>query len=152
MAILEAADVASITASPDKPKMDRLATVPTGEEVGRFCMTEGGEDHVEHAGARSQLLSELGQELGSHRCAHVVVLQLRPDPGGINAPGDHMVGGEGNHRINLPRRRGQDLDEPIGGREPAGSRVPQHGRQPTLVAAGLPTRTLDQDSRNNAGL
>ncbi len=104
MAILEAADVSSIAASPGEPRMDRLATVPASQQVGPLCPTERGEDHVEHAGGRSQLLPQSSQELGSHRRAHVVVFQRRPDPVGINARGYQVVGGEGNHRINPPRR------------------------------------------------
>ncbi len=133
-AVLKAADVASIAASPGKSRMDKLATGPVRHQAEPASITEGNENHVEHAGRGSQALRELSQELGPHRCAKVAVSQRSPDPVGIDVGSHQMVGGEGNHRVNRSRWRRQNLDHAVGRRKPAGGRVPKHIHQPMLCS------------------
>lgn len=97
-------------------------------------ITEGGKDHVEHAGHGAQARPELSLELGPHRCAKVAASQRCPGPAGIDVGSHQGMGGEGDQRINRSRWRRQNLDHAIGGRKADGGCVPKHIGQPMLFS------------------
>lgn len=117
------------------------------DQLRAVSVTDGGEDHVEHARGGCEALPEAAQERCSHRGAEIIASQRGTDPVGVDVGGNKMVGSEADHRIYRPREAGQDLDRTVSRGEPTGGRVGEHSGK-----AMFSPRSGSSDAAHNTSL